>query len=76
MKVKDVKAVLDRKRDYFEDLQQIELKLRNNNNLCDKLNQEFGTVNIMQAIIEARMCFYDNEILRRENLIDNAEIQD
>lgn len=75
MKVKDIKQTLERKREFFTELQCIELKLRDNKELCKELNDKLGTTNISQTITEARMSFYDNEILKLERMIDNAEIQ-
>lgn len=75
MKVKDIKPILEKKRAFFTDLQNIELKIRDNDELCEELNDKLGTANIRQTIIEARMSFYDNEILKLELMIDDAEIQ-
>lgn len=74
MKVKDMKPILQKRRKQFSDLQHLEHVLSNNQELCDKLNEECETTNILEAIREARMLFYDNEILRIENMIDEAEI--
>lgn len=76
LKVKDIRPVLERQMEYFKDLQQIELKLHDNEELCTKLNEELGTVDILKTIVKARSSFYDNEILRRERMIDEAIIED
>lgn len=74
MKVKDVKPMLEKRKGQFSDLQHLELKLQNDSKLCEKLNKECGTNNILEAVREARMLFYDKEISRIEKMIDEAEI--
>ena len=76
MKVKDIKPILEKKKEFFADLQSIELRIRDNDELCKELNNKLGTVDIRQTIIEARMLFYDNVILPLERKIDDAEIQE
>lgn len=75
MLVKDLMPVLNKKREFFEDLQKIELSLRDAD-LCKELNTRIGIDNIQQTIIEARMSFYDNEVRKLEKLIENAVVQD
>lgn len=76
MKVKDVKPILERKRSHFSDLQHLESKLQNDSDFTEKLNELCGTSNILQSIREARMSFYDHEVLALEKKIDEAEIQE
>lgn len=74
MKVKDIRPVLEKKRGQFSDLQYLERALLNNPELCEKLNKECETNNVLEAVREARMSFYDHEILRLEKMIDEAEV--
>lgn len=76
MKVKDIKPTLDEKNKIFADLQRIEIKLRDDKQLRDELNDKLGTHDVHQTIVEARVSFYNNEISKLEELIDNAEIQE
>lgn len=73
---KNIRLALEKQKMHFTDLQKIELTLRYNPELCKQLNEKCQIENILQTIVEARMSFYDNEISRRENMIDNAEIQE
>ena len=75
MKVRDAKAILERKREFFSDLQHLECKLVNTPDLVENLNNLCETSNILQTIREARMSFYEHEILSLEKKIDEAEIQ-
>lgn len=74
MKVKEVKPLLEKRKGQFQDLQRLERELSNNQELCKQLNDLCQTTNVLEAVREARMLFYDKEILRIEKMIDEAEI--
>lgn len=74
MKVKEVKPLLEKRKGQFQDLQHLERELSNNQELCKQLNDLCQTTNVLEAVREARMLFYDKEILRIEKMIDEAEI--
>lgn len=74
MKVKEVKPLLEKRKGQFKDLQHLEHELSNNQELCKQLNDLCQTTNVLEAVREARMLFYDKEILRIEKMIDEAEI--
>lgn len=76
MKVKEIKPLLEKRKGQFQDLQYLERELLNNPELCKQLNDLCKTTNVLEAVREARMLFYDKEILRIEKMIDEAEIKE
>jgi hypothetical protein len=67
-------STLERNKVIFEDIAALEKLLENNQELCYQLNAQCETHNILTAVREARMCYYENEVLKIEKWIDNAEI--
>lgn len=74
MKIKDLRLRLERKKAIFSDLQHLERAVSNDPELRELLDKKCNTRNIGQAITEARMSFYDKEILKLEKLIDETEV--
>ena len=75
MKVKDVRLLLEKKEQIFENLQNLELKIRNDKNFKDYLNSQCDlSIDVETMIREVRMSFYDKEILRLREILDNVEI--
>lgn len=75
MKVKDVRLLLEKKEQIFENLQNLELKIRNDKDFKDYLNSQCDlSIDVETIIREVRMSFYDKEILRLREILDNVEI--
>ena len=75
MKVKDVRLLLEKKEQIFENLQNLELKIRNDKDFKDYLNSQCDlSIDVETMIREVRMSFYDKEILRLREILDNVEI--
>ena len=75
MKVKDVRLLLEKKEQIFKNLQNLELKIRNDKNFKEYLNSQCDlSIDVETMIREVRMSFYDKEILRLREILDNVEI--
>jgi hypothetical protein len=66
--------VLERNKVVFEDIAKLEKLLECNQEICYQLNFQCDADNILAAVREARMCYYDNEVLKIKERIGNAEI--
>lgn len=74
MTVKEVRKLLARRKQQVEALQSLEHLLSTDAEFLKQLQHRCSEPDILEAIIEARKTLYDKEVLRIQDLIEDAEI--